>query len=191
MSRGPRSDERPSGWWRRLCQQPWLVGARGPLDFTVSLGILMALSGPKWRNWQTRMIQGHVPARVWGFKSPLRHHATPERSPNFAETDLATRARGEGGGFDDLERVDAVGGAHEIGGVPGARRQEGRELGAQRLVADGGHALDRAFNGIPGRATFAVLARMERDGAGAVVRHQRAALADDDALAMRSRHEVV
>src|SRR6266568_2986231 len=73
MSRGPRSDERPSGWWRRLCQQPWLVGARGPLDFTVSLGILMALSGPKWRNWQTRMIQGHVPARVWGFKSPLRH----------------------------------------------------------------------------------------------------------------------
>src|SRR5213594_13056 len=74
MSRGPRSDERPSGWWRRLCQQPWLVGARGPLDFTVSLGILMALSGPKWRNWQTRMIQGHVPARLWGFESPLRHH---------------------------------------------------------------------------------------------------------------------
>jgi hypothetical protein len=31
------------------------------------------LPGPKWRNWQTRMIQGHVPARVWGFESPLRH----------------------------------------------------------------------------------------------------------------------
>ena len=32
-----------------------------------------ALPEPKWRNWQTRMIQGHVPARVWGFESPLRH----------------------------------------------------------------------------------------------------------------------
>src|ERR1700749_484595 len=29
---------------------------------------------PKWRNWQTRMVQVHVPARVWGFESLLRHH---------------------------------------------------------------------------------------------------------------------
>src|SRR5262249_1418142 len=36
--------------------------------------LLTTLLGPKWRNWQTRMIQGHVPARVWGFESPLRHH---------------------------------------------------------------------------------------------------------------------
>jgi Protein of unknown function (DUF4242) len=36
-----------------------------------------AASLPKWRNWQTRMIQGHVPARVWGFESPLRHHRAP------------------------------------------------------------------------------------------------------------------
>src|SRR5438105_6977092 len=28
---------------------------------------------PKWRNWQTRMVQVHVPARVWGFESLLRH----------------------------------------------------------------------------------------------------------------------
>ena len=28
---------------------------------------------PKWRNWQTRMVQVHVLARVWGFKSLLRH----------------------------------------------------------------------------------------------------------------------
>jgi hypothetical protein len=34
---------------------------------------MKSLLGPKWRNWQTRMIQGHVPARVWGFESPLRH----------------------------------------------------------------------------------------------------------------------
>src|SRR5579885_1560263 len=28
---------------------------------------------PKWRNWQTRNVQGVVSARAWGFKSPLRH----------------------------------------------------------------------------------------------------------------------
>ena len=32
---------------------------------------------PKWRNWQTRMVQVHVPARVWGFESLLRHHLFP------------------------------------------------------------------------------------------------------------------
>src|SRR5260370_8695139 len=31
---------------------------------------------PKWRNWQTRMVQVHVPARVWGFESLLRHQIT-------------------------------------------------------------------------------------------------------------------
>src|SRR5438477_9514343 len=69
-----------------------------------------------------------------GVQIPPSAPATPERSLNFAEADLATRARGQRGGFDDLERVDAVGGAHEIGGVSRARRQEGRELDAQRLV---------------------------------------------------------
>ena len=34
---------------------------------------MTALFGPKWRNWQTRQIQGLVPARVSGFESPLRH----------------------------------------------------------------------------------------------------------------------
>ncbi len=29
----------------------------------------------EWRNWQTRWLEGPVPARAWGFKSPLRHHA--------------------------------------------------------------------------------------------------------------------
>ena len=27
----------------------------------------------EWRNWQTRRIQVPVPARAWGFKSPLAH----------------------------------------------------------------------------------------------------------------------
>ena len=30
---------------------------------------------PEWRNWQTRMVQVHVLARVWGFESLLRHQA--------------------------------------------------------------------------------------------------------------------
>jgi hypothetical protein len=30
--------------------------------------------GPKWRNWQTRYVQGVVGATSWEFKSPLRHH---------------------------------------------------------------------------------------------------------------------
>jgi hypothetical protein len=43
-----------------------------------------AASLPKWRNWQTRMIQGHVPARVWGFESPLRHHVIPSLNEETA-----------------------------------------------------------------------------------------------------------
>ena len=27
----------------------------------------------EWRNWQTRWLQVPVPARAWGFKSPLAH----------------------------------------------------------------------------------------------------------------------
>jgi len=29
---------------------------------------------PKWRNRQTRYVQGVVGIRPWEFKSPLRHH---------------------------------------------------------------------------------------------------------------------
>src|SRR5580698_1472937 len=32
---------------------------------------------PKWRNWQTRVVQVHVLARVWGFESLLRHQLFP------------------------------------------------------------------------------------------------------------------
>ncbi len=32
------------------------------------------LPKPKWRNWQTRCVQGAVLLRGSGFKSPLRHH---------------------------------------------------------------------------------------------------------------------
>ncbi len=33
----------------------------------------LGVTAPKWRNWQTRMVQVHVLARVWGFESLLRH----------------------------------------------------------------------------------------------------------------------
>ena len=41
---------------------------------------------PKWRNWQTRMVQVHVLARVWGFESLLRHQ---NRNNLFAISSLA------------------------------------------------------------------------------------------------------
>jgi hypothetical protein len=38
-----------------------------------STGRLVSGSKPKWRNRQTRYVQGVVPVRAWEFKSPLRH----------------------------------------------------------------------------------------------------------------------
>ena len=40
----------------------------------------------EWRNWQTRRIQVPVPARAWGFKSPLAHSSPGwERSRTHGE----------------------------------------------------------------------------------------------------------
>src|SRR5690348_3023784 len=44
---------------------------------------------PKWRNWQTRMVQVHVPARVWGFESLLRHQNKLSSCPGEATSDLS------------------------------------------------------------------------------------------------------
>ena len=41
-----------------------------------------AMPVPKWRNWQTRMVQVHVLARVWRFKSSLRHQILGSRFGN-------------------------------------------------------------------------------------------------------------
>ena len=39
---------------------------------------------PKWRNWQTRCVQGAVSNCSWGFKSPLRHsHFSRETLPGM------------------------------------------------------------------------------------------------------------
>jgi hypothetical protein len=46
---------------------------------------------PKWRNRQTRYVQGVVGVIPWEFKSPLRHH--PRKSPNHMFTMLMRRLR--------------------------------------------------------------------------------------------------
>ncbi len=42
-------------------------------------GVRFRSHRPKWRNWQTRYIQGVVPVRAWRFESSLRHQL--KRSP--------------------------------------------------------------------------------------------------------------
>ncbi len=54
--------------------------ARNPLPESREPGIVIISASyggavsRKWRNWQTRKIQVLVPARAWGFDSPLSHH---------------------------------------------------------------------------------------------------------------------
>ena len=43
---------------------------------------------PKWRNWQTRYVQGVVGESLWEFESPLRHHAAPAVSESPQPRDL-------------------------------------------------------------------------------------------------------
>jgi hypothetical protein len=55
---------------------------------------------PKWRNWQTRMVQVHVLARVWGFESLLRHQqillqTLLTTAPNSRHCRVRTLARRE------------------------------------------------------------------------------------------------
>src|SRR5690606_19995914 len=47
-------------------------------------------SMPKWRNWQTRYVQGVVGARPCGFKSHLRHSSDPKR--RFGVFDFKVRS---------------------------------------------------------------------------------------------------
>src|SRR5450432_1987962 len=60
---------------------------------------------PKWRNWQTRMVQVHVPARVWGFESLLRHQIAliADRFPQSGHLKLEFRA-----GVDGLAPASAL-----------------------------------------------------------------------------------
>ena len=49
------------------------IGASGPT------ALVRSPLTREWRNWQTRRIQVPVPARVWGFKSPLAHDVNGRR----------------------------------------------------------------------------------------------------------------
>ena len=60
---------------------------------------------PKWRNWQTRVVQVHVLARVWRFESSFRHHKDCSVSEMAAEVCGLRCVCGEG-----------------LGSVPGAYR---------------------------------------------------------------------
>jgi hypothetical protein len=42
--------------------------------------LLSIACSSEWRNRQTRQLEGLVPARAWGFKSPLRHDQNPTPS---------------------------------------------------------------------------------------------------------------
>ena len=58
---------------------------------------------PKWRNRETRYVQGVVPARACGFKSHLRHHTKEQVAGNQEQGQalpgslLPSRARSSGG----------------------------------------------------------------------------------------------
>lgn len=61
-------------WLLRICYSPGFDTASIP-GYRTSRKWLIEL--PKWRNWQTHMIQGHAPLRVSGFNSRLRHQHLP------------------------------------------------------------------------------------------------------------------
>src|SRR5580692_4342695 len=66
----------------RALRSPEASGRRGP-NRTAEWVVGRALRSPgadfsavrssEWRNRQTRQLEGLVPERAWGFKSPLRH----------------------------------------------------------------------------------------------------------------------
>src|SRR3982750_452019 len=54
---------------------------------------VVVMCRPKWRNWQTRMVQVHVPSREWRFKSSHPHqlHSFFDRATLIAVLPLAHR----------------------------------------------------------------------------------------------------
>ena len=48
-------------------------GERNSADCVDWIAITLEVPVPKWRNWQTRYIQGVVPSGEWRFESSLRH----------------------------------------------------------------------------------------------------------------------
>ena len=73
-------------------------------NYTLDGGVIFFIM-PKWRNWQTRYIQGVVPVREWRFESSLRHHQKGQQKPkphqandNLRRVFTAQQHRNSGGG---------------------------------------------------------------------------------------------
>jgi hypothetical protein len=49
---------------------------------------------PKWRNWQTRYVQGVVGESLWEFESPLRHHMSDSPEPAGLDATVLHHLRG-------------------------------------------------------------------------------------------------
>src|SRR6516165_2210166 len=49
------------------------VNARNQLEVGVRASLNRVRCLRSWRNWQTRMLEVHVPVRVWRFKSSRPH----------------------------------------------------------------------------------------------------------------------
>src|SRR5882672_2675194 len=121
-----------------------------------------------------------------------RPGASPvERSADLGDAHRALQASGAGRRLHHFERMNAGLGRDEVGGVAPARREEGGELEAQRLFTAGDEVLLAGVYRLPRAALLAVLAGVERDGRGAVIGDEGAALTNDHALAVRTGHEVV
>ena len=72
VAAGAVGGRRPFGWGLKRADAHALRSADAAFQ----------LSSPsEWRNRQTRQLEGLVPARAWGFKSPLRHALLHTRLP--------------------------------------------------------------------------------------------------------------
>ena len=98
---------------------------------------------PKWRNRQTRYVQGVVPVRAWEFKSPLRHQrspASPWRGLHFdkgrprQDAAATTGPRHRDAGVGRRMVAGPHGGPEESPSCAerGARRKPGRRAAARR-----------------------------------------------------------
>ena len=115
-----------------LSVRPWATGAMS-----------------EWRNRQTRQLEGLVPVRVWGFKSPLRH--AKSRTCFWAEPDLSERHRQRGSAADLHPQRLFARDARDQGGAQRTRacRPEGQCDVAARVLREKGGTHGRRRDALP------------------------------------------
>ena len=111
----------------------WLLGRalRSPgADFS-------AVRSSEWRNRQTRQLEGLVPERAWGFKSPLRHRGQQSATASSEIVDPLRRgdgpSEGKGAGLGPLQA--GVQSARYSCELAGRRRRRERKRGSRRIDA--------------------------------------------------------